>query len=123
MGFKPTAGRMFVFAGPCVIESLEQCLTIARELKAVCQALKIDYCFKASFDKANRSSGGSFRGPGMTDGLVTLEEVQEKLGLPVVSDVHEVEQATYAGKVLDVVPHTATSAFTSRKVSSCRRRK
>jgi len=103
MTFKPTPGRLFLFSGPCVIESLDQCLLIARELKSVCAGLGIDFAFKASFDKANRSSGGSFRGPGLTDGLVTLERVQEDIGVPVVTDVHEPEQAEVAGKVVDVL--------------------
>ncbi len=92
-----------MFAGPCVIESLEQSLFIAKEVKGVCDSLGIDFVFKASFDKANRSSGASFRGPGLTDGLVVLEQVRERAGVPVMTDVHEPEQAMETGKVVDVI--------------------
>src|SRR5882757_10376002 len=96
-------GKLFVIAGPCVIESLEQCLLIGRHVKSVCDKLGITYVFKASFDKANRSAGSSFRGPGITDGLVVLDRVKHELGVPVLTDVHEPEQAAVAAKVVDIL--------------------
>ncbi len=94
---------MLLLSGPCVIESEELCLQIGRRLRDLCTRLEIDYVFKASFDKANRSSGKSFRGPGLTDGLAILGRVREKLGVPVVTDVHTEEQCAAAGKVCDVL--------------------
>src|SRR5690606_20054482 len=72
-------GRLFVIAGPCVIESAELCLDVARQVKAICDELGIFYVFKASFDKANRSSAASFRGPGLADGLVILKRVRDEI--------------------------------------------
>ncbi|CAN5602676.1 3-deoxy-8-phosphooctulonate synthase [soil metagenome] len=97
------SGKLFVIAGPCVIESLEQCLQIGRHVKGVCEKLGITYVFKASFDKANRSAGSSFRGPGLTDGLVVLDRVKHELGVPVLTDVHEPDQAIVAAKVVDIL--------------------
>jgi 2-dehydro-3-deoxyphosphooctonate aldolase (KDO 8-P synthase) len=94
---------LFVIAGPCVIESAEQCLLIARHMSGVCENLGIKYVFKASFDKANRSSNASFRGPGMVDGLVVLERVKREIGVPVLTDIHEAEQAAVAAKVADIL--------------------
>src|SRR6476660_5734297 len=87
-----TRSPLFVIAGPCVIESAELCLTVARPVKAVCERLGLTYVFKASFDKANRSSISGFRGPGLQDGLAVLERVKHELGLPVLTDVHETDQ-------------------------------
>src|SRR5687768_6868832 len=94
---------LFVIAGPCVIESGDLCLTIGRHVKAICDKLGLAYVFKASFDKANRSSNASFRGPGLTDGLVVLERVKAELGVPVLTDVHEPEQAAVAAKGVDIL--------------------
>jgi 2-dehydro-3-deoxyphosphooctonate aldolase (KDO 8-P synthase) len=95
--------QLFLIAGPCVIESLEQCLQIGRHVKGVCDSLGITYVFKASFDKANRSASSSFRGPGLTDGLVVLGRVKKELGVPVLTDVHEPDQAAVAAKVVDIL--------------------
>jgi len=95
--------RLFIIAGPCVIESSDLCLRIAEHVKGVCDRLGIDYIFKASFDKANRSSGGSFRGPGLVDGLVVLERVKRELRLPVLTDVHESHHPAEAAKVVDIL--------------------
>jgi 2-dehydro-3-deoxyphosphooctonate aldolase (KDO 8-P synthase) len=95
--------RLFLLSGPCVIESEELCRTIARKLKQTCAQLGITYVFKASFDKANRSSGKSFRGPGLTDGLGILARLRDDLDLPVVTDVHTEEQAEMAGEVCDIL--------------------
>jgi 2-dehydro-3-deoxyphosphooctonate aldolase (KDO 8-P synthase) len=90
-------------AGPCVIESRELTLDIADRLAAMARRLGIQLVFKASFDKANRSSGKSFRGPGLTEGLKILGEVRQRIGLPVTTDVHETEQVAAVGEVVDVL--------------------
>lgn len=92
---------LFVMAGPCVIESKELCMQIAQKLVEVAARTGIGIIFKASFDKANRSSLGSFRGVDIRDGLDILNEVREKTGLAIMSDIHEASQAEVAGKVLD----------------------
>ena len=95
--------RLFLIAGPCVIESESLCLQIARRLRTVCDKLDITYVFKASYDKANRTSAQSFRGPGLKDGLAILGRVREKVGVPVLTDVHTEEQARSAAQVVDVL--------------------
>jgi 2-dehydro-3-deoxyphosphooctonate aldolase (KDO 8-P synthase) len=92
---------LVLIAGPCVIESREHSLDLAERIAGVARRLNLPYVFKASFDKANRSSIHSFRGPGLEDGLKILAEVRERAGVPVLSDVHEPSQAATAGKVLD----------------------
>ena len=92
-----------LIAGPCVIESGQVCLEIGQQLKKLGQDLNIPVVFKASFDKANRQSVSSFRGPGLAEGLDILAKVREKTGLPILSDVHEVQQVKPAGEVLDVI--------------------
>jgi 2-dehydro-3-deoxyphosphooctonate aldolase (KDO 8-P synthase) len=94
---------LFLISGPCVIESEELCLGIARSLKAVCRRLGMPYVFKASFDKANRSSGQSFRGPGMAGGLEVLRRIRSEVGVPVLTDVHTPEQAVAAATVCDIL--------------------
>ena len=94
-------GTLAVFAGPCVAESRDLCLRVAEHMAAVCEKLGVQYIFKASFDKANRSSGESFRGPGIDAGLAMLEAVKKEFGLPVVTDVHESAQATRVASVAD----------------------
>jgi 2-dehydro-3-deoxyphosphooctonate aldolase (KDO 8-P synthase) len=89
--------------GPCVIESHDLTLSIADELRRMSDALGVPVVFKASFDKANRSSGKTFRGPGLVEGLKTLEAVRRKTGLPVTTDVHETHQARAAGAVVDLI--------------------
>jgi len=90
-------------AGPCVIESRDAALRAADGLKSVSEALKIPLIFKSSYDKANRTSLDSFRGPGIDEGLKILEEVKSETGLPVISDIHSAEEAITASKVLDVI--------------------
>lgn len=92
---------LFVMAGPCVIESLEHCVKIAEKLVSISENTKIGIIFKASFDKANRSSIDSFRGPGLESGLGILNEVRRQTGLPVMTDVHEPLQAAKVGEVVD----------------------
>ena len=94
---------MFLFSGPCVIESEALCLKIARALKRSCDALGIAYVFKASYDKANRTSGKSKRGPGIQDGLKILASVREKVGVPILTDIHTEEQATKVGEIVDIL--------------------
>jgi 2-dehydro-3-deoxyphosphooctonate aldolase (KDO 8-P synthase) len=96
-------GPLFVMAGPCVIESEENCLLIARHLVQVAKRTGVGMIFKASFDKANRSSINSFRGPGMKEGLRILAKVREVTGLPIMTDVHESQQAADVGAVVDCV--------------------
>jgi 2-dehydro-3-deoxyphosphooctonate aldolase (KDO 8-P synthase) len=92
-----------VIAGPCVIESESLCLRIAEHLAGLAASLPIKVVFKASFDKANRTSGSSYRGPGVDEGLSVLERVRAATGLPVTTDVHLPEQATAAGQVCDLL--------------------
>jgi 2-dehydro-3-deoxyphosphooctonate aldolase (KDO 8-P synthase) len=96
-------GPFFLVAGPCVIESEEHSLRLAREIGRTCASLGVPFIFKASFDKANRSSGASFRGPGLEKGLAVLRTVKEETGVPVLSDVHETCQVERAAEVLDVI--------------------
>ena len=95
--------RLFLFSGPCVIESEALCLKIARSLKRSCDALGITYVFKGSYDKANRTSGKSRRGPGIQDGLKILASVREKVGVPILTDIHTEEQATKAVEIVDIL--------------------
>ena len=90
-------------AGPCVIESAELLDEVAAELLRIQQKLDVEVYFKASFDKANRTSVSSFRGPGMEKGLQMLADVKSKYGLPLLTDIHESEQAAPAGEVVDVL--------------------
>jgi 2-dehydro-3-deoxyphosphooctonate aldolase (KDO 8-P synthase) len=92
-----------LIAGPCVIESSALALEIAEQVRAISQRLGIRYLFKASFDKANRTSGASFRGPGMDEGLQVLAEVKQRFGLPVLTDIHESHQAAPVAEVVDVL--------------------
>jgi len=97
------SGDLAVIAGPCAAESLDLCMNVAEHMAEVCQKLGIAYIFKASYDKANRTSGTSYRGPGMQTGLKWLEAVKKKLALPVLSDVHEAAQVAQAAEVLDCI--------------------
>ncbi|MGA1874555.1 MAG: 3-deoxy-8-phosphooctulonate synthase [bacterium] len=94
---------LVLIAGPCVIESEIHTLHIARLLKSMTEELSVPFIFKASFDKANRSSRSSFRGPGLLQGLKILHKVRQELEIPVLSDVHEVGQVEEAAKVLDII--------------------
>ncbi|MGV3772264.1 MAG: 3-deoxy-8-phosphooctulonate synthase [Verrucomicrobiales bacterium] len=96
-------GSLTLISGPCVIESEELCLRIGEHLKKKCDRLGINYIFKASFDKANRSSSKSFRGPGVTEGLETLARIRKSLEVPVVTDIHTEQQATEAAGYVDVL--------------------
>lgn len=95
--------RLFLIAGPCVIENERLCLQVAGALKKTCARLGIFYVFKASFDKANRTSAKSFRGPGLDQGLRVLAKVRAEFGVPVLTDVHTETQAAIAGEVVDIL--------------------
>jgi 2-dehydro-3-deoxyphosphooctonate aldolase (KDO 8-P synthase) len=95
--------RLTLIAGPCVIESERLCLQVAAALMKVCARLGIFYVFKASFDKANRTSAKSFRGPGVDAGLAVLANVRARLGVPVLTDVHTEAQAVQAAAVADIL--------------------
>ena len=96
-----SSDRLFLISGPCVIESEDLCRRVAEHMKEVTGRLAIPYIFKASYDKANRTSGDSFRGPGWDEGLMILNGLRQEVGVPILSDVHGVEEARKAGGVLD----------------------
>lgn len=110
---------MTLIAGPCVIESLDLCLKIAEQVLVACQDLGIGYVFKASFDKANRTSGSSFRGPGMDEGLAVLDAVRSRLGVPVTTDVHLPEQAQPCAQVCDLLQIPAFLARQTDLLVAC----
>jgi 2-dehydro-3-deoxyphosphooctonate aldolase (KDO 8-P synthase) len=95
--------RLFLIAGPCVIENEKLCLQVAAALKKTCAALGIFYVFKASFDKANRTSAKSFRGPGLDEGLRMLGKVRAEFGVPVLTDIHNESHAAVVGEVVDIL--------------------
>jgi 2-dehydro-3-deoxyphosphooctonate aldolase (KDO 8-P synthase) len=95
--------HLFIIAGPCVIESLDICLNIAHRLVKISETHKIDLIFKASYDKANRTSINSFRGPGRDEGLKILQKVKESTGLPILTDIHETIQVAEAAQVADIL--------------------
>ena len=94
---------LLLIAGPCVVESEELCLSIARRLKEIVAGQKVNLVFKASFDKANRTSAAAFRGAGLEAGLAVLAKVKKETGLPVTTDIHESDQAATVGKVCDLL--------------------
>ena len=112
----------FLIAGPCTAESEQLCIDVAGHMKEVCGRLGINYIFKASYDKANRSSGKSVRGPGVDSGLKILEAVRAKVGVPVLTDVHDIPDVATVAAVVDVLQ---TPAFLCRQtdfihaVASC----
>jgi len=98
-----TARPLTLIAGPCVIESREVVLEIAESVDSICKKLGVQYVFKASFDKANRTSSSSFRGLGIESGLTILQEVKDRFKIPVLTDIHESYQAAIAAEVVDVL--------------------
>ena len=96
-------GQPFLLAGPCVLENLDLACRIAGEVAELCAARDVPYVFKASFDKANRTSAGSRRGPGLGEGLDMLAEIKQRTGLPVLTDVHLPEQCARAAEVVDIL--------------------
>ena len=96
-------GALTIIAGPCVIESEDQTMAVAKALKVLCVERGLSLVFKASFDKANRTSGASFRGPGLTEGLRILGDVRRQLGVPVTTDIHHPEHAAAVAEVVDLI--------------------
>ncbi|MBT8064742.1 MAG: 3-deoxy-8-phosphooctulonate synthase [Xanthomonadales bacterium] len=118
-GFEAGPDRpFFLIAGPCVIESEQLAIDTAGELKDICGRLDINLIYKSSFDKANRSSGESFRGPGVDEGLRILAEVKRQIGVPVLTDIHE---DTDIGAVANVVDVLQTPAFLCRQTNFIQR--
>ncbi|MCZ8164785.1 3-deoxy-8-phosphooctulonate synthase [Silanimonas sp.] len=112
-GFKVGLDQpLFLIAGPCVIESMELQIEVAGRLKEITSALGMPFIFKSSFDKANRTSSTSFRGPGMEEGLKVLAEVKRQVGVPVLTDVHEYTPMDEVASVVDVLQ---TPAFLCRQ--------
>ena len=105
---------LLIIAGPCVIESEELVLHVATEMKALTEQRQLPYVFKASFDKANRSSHASFRGPGIEKGLAILEKVKKETGLMVITDVHEDTPLNEVASVVDIMQ---TPAFLCRQTN------
>jgi 2-dehydro-3-deoxyphosphooctonate aldolase (KDO 8-P synthase) len=103
---------LFLIAGPCAIESRQMAMDTAGELKAICAAVGVPFIYKSSFDKANRSSDKSFRGVGMDEGLNILADVRKTIGVPVLTDVHEIHQVKAVAAVVDVLQ---TPAFLCRQ--------
>jgi 2-dehydro-3-deoxyphosphooctonate aldolase (KDO 8-P synthase) len=117
-GFEVGLDRpLFLIAGPCVIESRELAMETAGRLKEIATAAGVPFIYKSSFDKANRSSGKSFRGPGMDEGLRILADVRASVGVPVLTDVHEVEQIAEVAAAVDVLQ---TPAFLCRQTDFIR---
>ncbi len=108
---------LFLIAGPCVVESRQLQIDTAGELKAICASLGVPFIFKSSYDKANRSSGRSFRGPGMEQGLEILADVRRTLDVPVLTDVHTEQDVEPVAKVVDVLQ---TPAFLCRQTDFIR---
>jgi 2-dehydro-3-deoxyphosphooctonate aldolase (KDO 8-P synthase) len=106
------SGELFLIAGPCVIESEDHAIRMAEIIKGVARSLNIPYIFKASYDKANRTSIRSFRGPGLSEGLRILKKVKDDVGVPVLTDVHQVADV---GKVAEVVDVIQVPAFLCRQ--------
>lgn len=94
---------LLLIGGPCALESEELARTVASRMRDICSRLGISYVFKASFDKANRTSLSSYRGPGLKDGLAILARIREELQVPVISDIHDISQVDAAAKVLDII--------------------
>ena len=96
-------GKLVLLGGPCMAETLETCLEVAEFLTALTKELDIQYVFKASYDKANRSAGNTRRGPGLIEGLKILEKVKETYNVPIITDIHNPEEAAEAAKVADIL--------------------
>ena len=110
--FENIRNNFFIIAGPCVIENEDICFQVAETVVKICKELGITYIFKSSFDKANRSSIDSFRGPGIEKGLLILEKIKKKYNIPITSDVHETWQIKEVKEILDIIQ---IPAFLSRQ--------
>ena len=96
-------GNLTFLLGPCVVESLEHAMSVSREIKSICSRVGVDFVYKSSFDKANRSSAESFRGEGMDFGLDVLRQVKREIGVPIITDIHEPWQAEKVAEVADIL--------------------
>lgn len=103
LDYQNLKNQPFIIAGPCIIESEEHVLKMAKELKNICQQLNLNLIFKASFDKANRTSINSYRGPGIEKGLKILKKVKQELNLSICTDVHTAEQCQLVAQVADII--------------------
>ncbi|MEZ5739244.1 MAG: 3-deoxy-8-phosphooctulonate synthase [Burkholderiaceae bacterium] len=118
-GFEVGLDRpIFLIAGPCVIESRDMAFETAERLKGICERVGIAFIYKSSFDKANRSSGKSFRGPGLEQGLQILADLRSRFDVPVLTDVHDIDQIAPVAEVVDVLQ---TPAFLARQTDFIRR--
>jgi 2-dehydro-3-deoxyphosphooctonate aldolase (KDO 8-P synthase) len=113
------SGRLTIIAGPCVIESEEHALKMARECRKRAVDAGLDYVFKASFDKANRSSVKGFRGPGIEEGLAVLQKIKEETGLSVLTDVHDVSQVERVAEVADILQIPAFLCRQTDLITAC----
>ena len=113
--------RLFLIGGPCVLESREMAMKIARFMKTACERLQIPYVFKSSYDKANRTSWDSFRGPGLKEGLDILASIRKELGVPVLTDVHSVQEARGGGRSRGYSPDSRLSGAPNRSPGGCRK--
>lgn len=113
------SGGLTIIAGPCVIESEEHALMMARECHKRARVAGLDYVFKASFDKANRSSIKGFRGPGMEEGLAVLQKIKKETGLPVLTDVHEISQVERVAEVADILQIPAFLCRQTDLITAC----
>jgi 2-dehydro-3-deoxyphosphooctonate aldolase (KDO 8-P synthase) len=113
------SGSLTIIAGPCVIESEEHALMMARECRKRARVAGLDYVFKASFDKANRSSIKGFRGPGMEEGLAVLQKIKAETGLPVLTDVHEISQVERVAEVADILQIPAFLCRQTDLITAC----
>src|SRR6202161_1734666 len=102
-GVRIGSGNLFLIAGPCVIESEKHALFMAEVIKGVARALNLPFIFKASYDKANRTSIRSFRGPGLAEGLRILKKVKNEVNIPILTDVHDVHDVSKVAEVADVL--------------------
>lgn len=110
---------LFLIAGPCVIESESLCLRVAESLVRTCDQLRIPFTFKASFDKANRTSAESFRGPGLEAGLNVLDRVRREFGVPILTDIHTETEAAIVGEVVDVLQIPAFLCRQTDLITAC----
>jgi 2-dehydro-3-deoxyphosphooctonate aldolase (KDO 8-P synthase) len=113
------SGSLTIIAGPCVIESEEHALMMAQECRKRARVAGLDYVFKASFDKANRSSIKGFRGPGMEEGLAVLQKIKAETGLPVLTDVHEISQVERVAEVADILQIPAFLCRQTDLITAC----
>ncbi|XZE33452.1 3-deoxy-8-phosphooctulonate synthase [Pirellulaceae bacterium SH501] len=111
--------RLLLIAGPCVLQSLDLCLQIAERVQSICDSLAIDYVFKGSFDKANRTSAKADRGPGIDSGLEILAQVRQRIGCPVTTDVHLPDQAAAVAEVCDLLQIPAFLARQTDLIVAC----